>query len=367
MRVVHVEGGARMYGGALQVLYLLQGLSARGIDNVLACRAGCELARRAAPFARVAEMPMHGDADLLLIPRLFRLIRRESPDLVHLHSRIGADLMGGIAGRLAGVPVIHTRRVDNPESRALAAVKYRLHDRVIAISAGIAEVLRHAGVPESKLRLVRSAVDSLTYARPCEGDAWRARLGLEADGPVLGVVAQLIPRKGHLVLLDALPELCQRWPGLQVVFFGQGSAEGALRARIQALGLSGQVRLLGFREDLHRLLPCLDVLVHPALREGLGVSLLQAAAAGLPVVATGVGGIPEAVRDGVTGLLVPPGDARALGVAIARLLADDGLRRAFGAAGRARVHAEFSLPAMVEGNLTVYRELVPVAETWIEP
>lgn len=358
LRVLHVEGGARLYGGALQVLYLLQGLVARGIDNSLACRPDCALATPAEPFAEVARLPMHGDADLLLIPRLRRLITRTRPDILHLHSRIGADVMGGIAGRLAGVPVVHTRRVDNPEPRWLAATKYRLHDRVIAISAGIAEVLRAAGMPPTKLRVVRSAVDARPYARPRDRDDLAARLGPPIGDPLIGVVAQLIPRKGHAVLLDALPRLIARWPGLQVIFFGRGAEEQALRNQIAGLGLVPHVRLAGFRGDLDRLLPCLDLLVHPALMEGLGVSLLQAAAAGVPVVASRVGGIPEAVQDGETGLLVPPGDAAALATAIARLLDDAPLRKRFGAAGRARMLAEFSPDAMVEGNLAVYRELL---------
>ncbi|EIC20290.1 glycosyltransferase [Thiorhodovibrio frisius] len=371
MRVLHVEGGARLYGGALQLLYLLRGLAARGIDNHLACRTDCELAVRAQPFARVEPMSMHGDADLLLIPRLRKLIARTRPDIVHLHSRIGADVMGGVAGRLAGVPVVHTRRVDNPEPRWLAAVKYRLHDRVIAISAGIADVLRGAGVPESKLRLVRSAVDTQAYAQPCDKAYFDAQLGLNGagsaakaaqeavtDAPVIGVVAQLIARKGHGVLLEALPGLVTRWPGLQVFFFGRGREEGALRAQIAALGLAQHVRLVGFRDDLDRLLPCLDLLVHPATMEGLGVSLLQAAAAAVPVIASRAGGIPEAVLDGETGLLVPPGDVAALQAAIAGLLADAAQRMRFGKAGRARMLAEFSLDAMVEGNLAVYRELL---------
>ncbi|WP_328988128.1 glycosyltransferase [Thiorhodovibrio winogradskyi] len=362
MSILHVEGGARLYGGALQLLYLLRGLSALGVDNTLACRRGCELATRAAPFARVETLPMHGDADLLLIARLHALIARVRPDILHLHSRIGADVMGGLAGRLAGVPVVHTRRVDNPEPAWLAALKYRLHDRVIAISAGIARVLREAGVPEHKLRLVRSAVDTQAYARPCDRAYLCAQLGLENDGPreapYIGVVAQLIKRKGHRVLLEALPALVARWPDLRVIFFGRGREDAPLRARVAALGLSRQVIFAGFRADLDALLPCLDLLVHPASMEGLGVSLLQAAAAGVPVVASRVGGIPEAVLDGETGLLVPPGDAQALQVAIARLLGDAVLRQRLGRAGQARMRADFSLAAMVAGNLALYRELL---------
>ena len=97
MNVLHVEAGRNLYGGAQQVLYLLEGLHVRGVRNVLACPRGCALARAAEPFARVYEMPMWGDMDVLMALRLYRLMRRERPDIVHLHSRIGADVMGGIA------------------------------------------------------------------------------------------------------------------------------------------------------------------------------------------------------------------------------------------------------------------------------
>ncbi len=358
MKVLHVEGGAHLYGGAQQVLYLLEGLAARGIDNHLACRRGCALGVRAERFAEVHGMPMHGDLDVLMIGRLYRLIRRVQPALVHLHSRIGADLMGGLAGRLAGVAVLHTRRIDNPEPRWLVALKYRLHDRVIAISEAIARVLLSEGLPAAKLRVVRSAVVAERFAQPCRPALIRARLGLPEDALLLGVVAQLIARKGHARLLRALPALLAEQPRLQVVFFGRGPLAGALARQIEAAGLNGRVHLLGFRDDLAELLPCLALLVHPALMEGLGVSLLQAAAAGVPIVASRVGGIPEAVEDGVTGVLVPAGDEAALQHAIRPLLFDRARRERLGQAGAERVRRAFSVAAMVEGNLKVYDELL---------
>ena len=301
---------------------------------------------------------MHGDADLLMSARLWRLIRETAPGLVHLHSRIGADVMGGIAARLAGVPVIHTRRVDNPEPRWLVATKYRLFDRVIAISEGIGRVLVSEGLPPGKLRVVRSAVDWERYAGVCRRGEMASRLGVTEDALLVGVVAQLIPRKGHRVLIDALPPLVAAHPDLRVLFFGQGPLADELRARIAGAGLAGHVRLMGFRDDLDEVLPCLDLVVHPATMEGLGVSLLQAASAGVPIIASGVGGIPEAVRDGENGRLVPPGDVGALRDALGALLADPAGRRALGEGGQALMRREFSIDTMVEGNLAVYRELL---------
>lgn len=358
MRVLHVEGGRHLYGGAFQVLHLVRGLSRRGHQNLLACPRGSDLAHAAEPVADVHGLPMHGDLDLLMIPRLLGLIRSSRPDLVHLHSRIGADTMGGISARLAGIPVIHTRRVDNPEPRWLVAAKYRLHDQVIAISEGIGRVLLSEGLPPEKLRVVRSAVDWERYARPCNRREIARRLDLPEEGPWIGVIAQLIPRKGHRILLDALPPLLARHPGLRVVFFGQGPLESELRGQIRSSGLDGRVSLAGFRDDLHACLPCLDLVVHPALMEGLGVSLLQAASAGVPIVASRAGGIPEAVRDGVNGVLVTPDDSDAMGQAIGELLDDPKQRRRLGSSGQALMRREFSIDAMVEGNLAVYRELL---------
>jgi glycosyltransferase involved in cell wall biosynthesis len=127
---------------------------------------------------------------------------------------------------------------------------------------------------------------------------------------------------------------------------------------VDAAGLAGAVRFTGFRHDLPRWLGGLDMLVHPADMEGLGVSLLQASAAAVPIVTSRAGGLPEAVQDGVTGILCPPGDVAALGAAIDRLAGDAALRARFGAAGRARILAEFSIDAMVDGNLRVYRQVL---------
>ena len=172
------------------------------------------------------------------------------------------------------------------------------------------------------------------------------------------MVAQFIPRKGHRHLLQALPPLLRKHPGLQVLLFGTGPLQGEVRAHIECEGLAGRVRLAGFRSDLPRWLGCLDLLAHPATAEGMGVALLQAASAGVPVVASRVGGIPEAVQDGVSGLLVPPADPAALGAALDSLLADPELRKSMGAAGRDFAGRQLSAERMVEGNLAVYRELL---------
>jgi len=358
LTILHVEAGRYLYGGALQVMYLLRGLAAQGHRNILVCPANSAIAKAAAEYADVHPMPMTGDLDLAFIVRLYRLIKAIRPDLVHLHSRRGADVLGGLAARFAGVPVIVTRRVDNPEPAWWVHQKYRLYDRVIAISQGIGDVLQREGVPLTKLRVVRSAVDTERYRPQCNRTWFDETFHFPADGPVIGMVAQFIERKGHRCLLDALPQVLHEFPQSQFMFFGKGPLEHDIATRIQAENLTANVHLAGFRDDLECVLPCLTAIVHPAEMEGLGVSLLQAAAAGVPIVATHVGGIPEAVRDGVNGWLVSPNDPPTLAQAILQLLRDPARAKGLGTAGRELMEKEFSIAAMVEGNLGIYREVL---------
>ena len=358
MRVLHVESGRFLYGGARQVQYIVAGLAARGVDNLLACPPGAAIAAAVRPHARVVEMTMGGDADFGLVWRLARLIAEARPDLVHLHSRRGADLWGGLAARRAGVPCVLSRRVDNPEPRWLVARKYRLYEHVITISEGIRAVLLAEGLAPERVTCVRSAVDPAPYLIDYDSAGFRARLGLAADVPLVGMVAQLIPRKGHRHLLAALPQVLARHPRLQVLVFGRGPLEAELRQAIDAAGLAGAVRLMGFVDDLPAVLGCLDLVVHPADMEGLGVALLQAAAARLPIIASRAGGMPEAVVHGESGLLIEPGDVPALAAALLRLLDDPKERARMGEAGRARVLADFSVDAMCAGNLAVYERVL---------
>lgn len=359
MKSLHVEAGRHLYGGALQVVFLLQGLKARGDEAVLVCPRGSAIAEAArAHAARVHEIEMKGDLDLGMVGRLRRLIRAERPELVHLHSRRGSDLWGGIAARCEGVPAVLSRRVDNPEPRWWVAAKYRLYERVIAISEGIRQVLLAEGLGAKRVVCVHSAVDTERY-RPGRRDMdwFRAEFGLATDEPTVAMAAQFIPRKGHRTLLAALPAVLAAQPRTRVLLFGQGPELEAMRRLAAESGHGERVLFAGFRHDLERVLPCIDVLAHPAEMEGLGVALLQAAACGVPIVAARAGGIPEVVRGGLNGELVEPGDAAALAERLRRLLGDAELRLRYGHAGRKLALREFSLDAMVQGNRAVYAAL----------
>ncbi|MCU7883933.1 MAG: glycosyltransferase, partial [Candidatus Thiodiazotropha sp. (ex Lucinoma annulata)] len=157
---------------------------------------------------------------------------------------------------------------------------------------------------------------------------------------------------------QAMQQLVREFPTLRLLILGKGPLKEELKGQIVAMNLQQHVIMAGFRKDLPTMLPCLDLLVHPALMEGLGIALLQGASAGLPIVAVDAGGMPEVVEDGVNGFLVPAGSVEALGDALHRLLVDEPLRRQMGESGREKMRRSFSVEQMVEGNLRVYRDLL---------
>jgi glycosyltransferase involved in cell wall biosynthesis len=359
MHIAHLETGRHLYGGARQVLYLLEGLGQEGVQSTLICPPESAIAEAASKLGLTVEtMPMSGDLDAVFGQRLARWLKDHQPDLLHVHSRRGADMWGGVAARQAGTPAVLSRRVDNPDFPIIGKVKYRLYERVIAISAEIRSQLHVGGVPNSKLRLVHSAVAADLCQPTWSREKFHAEFGLQDDELAVICVGQLIPRKGQAVLLDAWPSVLEGCPRARLIVFGQGASESDLRAQVERQGLGATVNFAGFRNDLRAFLGHADLLVHPALREGLGICLLEAQAAAVPIVASRAGGIPEAVADGISGLLVQPEDPAAIAAAVVGLLADAEQRAVFGQGGREHVAKHFSQQAMVSGNLAVYRELL---------
>jgi glycosyltransferase involved in cell wall biosynthesis len=360
MKVVHIETGRHLYGGAQQVLYLVEALTRMGIDTLLVCTRDSEVARVAREQTlNIQELQMSGDHDLMFVWRLMSVLKRERPDIVHLHSRRGADVLGGIAARLCGLSTILSRRVDNPE-RGPIGIKYRLFDRVITISRAISLVLLDAGIPKEKIVCVHSAADRRLFRPECDRQWFDVAFGTQPGDKVIGVLAQFIERKGHRYLIEALPSIMERHPEVRVIFFGRGPMQDSLETLVRDRQLENTIQFAGFREDIARVLPCLSMLVHPATAEGLGVALLQAASCGIPVVASNVGGVPEIIIDQETGLLVPPEDSNALRDAIISLLENPARAKKLGQAARQLVDEEFSIGKMAAGNLKVYRELADV-------
>lgn len=355
LKVLHIEAGKHLYGGALQVTYLIKALNKFSVQSYLACPHHAEIATVIGDHAQVLPITMSGDVDIRLTWRLMKIIKQHQFDLVHIHSRRGADVFGLIAAKLMRVPVIISRRVDNTEPSWFAKAKYHACDKVITISEGIRQVLVSQGVNSSHVVAVRSAVDTFKFHPTANRPWFLKQFGLTDDTLVIGVLAQLIERKGHRVLFDALPDVINQTPDLKVLIFGKGPLDAALKQRVIDKGLQGYVQFCGFRDDMAQVLPNLDIVAHPAYTEGLGVSLLQASSCGVPIVASAVGGIPEIVKDSENGFLVPQKNAKALSHALLKLTNNVELRQQLGQRGRNMALADFSIDVMAKGNYDIYQ------------
>ncbi len=364
MKVLHVETGRHFLGGPQQVIYLINALCARGHDNILVCppASGIDTVAREHGI-RVQNLFCAGDLDLPFAYRLSQFIKTEKPDLVHCHSRRGADILGGLAASFADVPAVVSRRVDHTELSLVAGLRYRPFGRIIAISDAIADVLRERGIGDDRLVVIRSAVDAEAMSTAPDCEALRRAFDIPDGAFTIAMAGQLIPRKGHRYLLQAASELKLTHPPFRLIIFGEGHLDDELRAQASSLGLGDVVQFAGYRDDLDAYVGCFDLFVHPASAEGLGVAVLKASAAGVPVVGCDAGGLRESVEHGVTGLLVPPEDADALHEAIATLFDDDELRGRFAAAGRERMQNEFAIDTMADRHVALYESLLAEGDT----
>jgi glycosyltransferase involved in cell wall biosynthesis len=299
-------------------------------------------------------------ADLAAWAPLVSLLRRERVDVVHAHM-FGANVWGTVLGRLTRVPVIvaheHSWSFEGSPLRRLldreliargasvfVATSTEDRDKMVAIER----------VPFSKVRVLPNGIPPL---RAPSGRDIRAELGIAPGAPLVGSVGELHPAKAFDVLIAATAALRSRFPELRVVVAGEGGDRGRLERAIEEHGVEGSFALLGRREDVPDLLAALDVAVSSSAREGSPLSVMEYMAAGLPVVATRVGGIPDLIDDGVHGLLVPPDDPEQLASAIERVLADEPLRLSLGEQARERQRREFDLGAAIRRVEALYEEL----------
>jgi len=366
LTIAHLDAETGFSGGEVQLFLLMEGLRHRGHENVLICPPGSRSAARAAELGIETRLvPMANDLDLAAVFRLRRELERSTAQLVHLHTG-RATWLGGLAAWRAGLPAVTTRRMDRRVKRGWrTGLIYRsLVRRAVAISPAVADSLARGGVPAERTVLISSAVDPDALRPAVAREVTRRELGVAEDEVVLLTLSSLVPRKGLDVLLDALALFGEQDAAPRPVLWiaGDGPERAALEARATRLGLEAGVRFLGRREDAPDLLAACDVFVLPSRAEGLGVAALEAMAVGRPVVASEVGGLGQAVVDERTGLLVPPGDARALAHAVGRVTSQRELRERLAEAGPERIGEGYLAGQMVEAYERLYREVLAEEE-----
>ena len=310
--------------------------------------------------------------DLRALFSLEELIRGGSFDIIHAHTS-KAGFLGRLAARIAG----HRRVVYSPHGDVFTgyfpagkiwiytvAERWAAHwcERIVTLSdAGAREYLRRGIGREGQFVTIYNGLDLDAFGTGVDRAGARRELGLGKEDIVIICVGRLVFVKGHDVLVAAAPEIIASLAGDGEVRFlavGDGPRRESLIRQARRLGVEGNLSFLGFRSDVPRLLSAADLMVMSSRNEGLGMSIIEAMAASLPVVGTRVGGIPEVVQDGVTGALVPPDDPGALARACARILQDNRMARSMGSAGRRRVEGLFRIERNIQRTALLYRELL---------
>lgn len=361
--VLHTESSPGLGGQEIRTLTEAGWIAERGWRVLIAAQPDGRLLPRARALGLpVTALRMRGAWDARALLSLVRLIRREQVDVVHTHSSIDG-WVGGMAARLTRRPVLRTRHVSIPIRRGLNPVYRWLADSVITSGEAIRQLVIAAGVRPERVVAIPAGVNLDDFTAGNGGEAALRSLGLAAGGaapgPVLGSIAMFRGSKGHDHLLDAFARVHARRPNARLLLVGDGGRREWVEGLARERGLGGAVIFTGFRTDVPALLAAMDCFVLASTRtEGVPQSLLQAAAAGVPLVASRIGGIPEVVEDGLTGLLVPPGDPAALAAAIETTLSDPAAAAARARAARKRCEERFSHTATIGRLLALYDELL---------
>jgi len=357
---LHIDTARTWRGGQNQVLTTILGLRTLGHRAMLVAHSDGELRQRAAEGLDLIPLAPKTEMDLGAAWRLSRVLKQLKPDIVHAHDPHGvamAALALSMSTQLAKPPLVAARRVDfHLKGNSLSRWKYRQVDCFICASDAIRQMLIGDGVPVANTVTVHEGIDigRVDAAPPA---ALHQDLWLPHHAPIVGNVAALVPHKGQRHFIEAARLVLPHVPDARFVIAGEGELRPALEKQIRDHHLEKHVLLAGFRPDILSVHKAFDIFVMSSITEGLGTSVLDAMAAGKPVVATTAGGIPEVVADNETGFLVPPRDHEAMADAIVRLLKDERLRTRMGAAGRARAESLFSAERMVQDTLQVYQRV----------
>jgi glycosyltransferase involved in cell wall biosynthesis len=354
--ILHTEASRGWGGQEVRILTEARWLGERGVRVAIIAQPGSRIALEASQAGlSVTTVRMRGPWDLAAVRRLARLVRREHIAVVHTHSSVDAWI-GGMGARLAGVPVVRSRHVSIPIRGRFNPVYSWLADRVITSGEAIRRLVVAGGVGPDKVLAIPAGVDLAEFAPGAPGETVRGEFG--GGVPIIGSVAMFRGSKGHDHLLEAFRLIRTDWPRARLLLVGDGLRRHWAEGLAAANGLGDAVHFTGFRHDVADLLRVMDCFILASTRtEGVPQSLLQAIAVGTPVVASRVGGVPEVVVTGETGLLVDPGQPAALAEAIRAVLADPASARRRADAAREIVQSRFSHTATVDRLLALYDEL----------
>lgn len=353
MRILQIITPARIAGAERSTMSLCEHLQAAGHEVIVGCKQGSPLVDEMRRIGLdVRPLAISGKANLAASFRIANLARKERVAVIHSHLS-SAAFHSSLAGRIAGLPSIaHVRALNRP-------FWYSFATRAIAVSCAVKDHLVERGMNAGRVDVVYNGVDPARYFNPCSQAEARERVGLPAGVPIALVVAHLSRRKGHPVFLHGFARAAKQHPDALAVLLGQSEPEerAALEREVEALGIGKRVVFAGFHSDVLPYYAAADVVVLPSIEgEGLPRALLEGGMLGRPTIGTRLSGVPEIIRDEVSGFIVPINDAEAIGDRLALLFGDPSLRERMGREGHAYVSQTFTTTAMVEGTVTTYRK-----------
>jgi L-malate glycosyltransferase len=373
-RILFVMDTLNFGGTETQTVQVAERLHAAGSRVTVAClHTGGPLTDRLERIGiRVVRFPTHGTLlscyGAYQLLRLAWFIHRENFDVVHAHD-LWANLMGIPAARLAGAPTVLSSQRDlahlwwyTPARTRVIRLIHRLSTGVITNSDAVRQhVITQFRIPCQRVSILHNGVDSDRFAR-ARMDRKELFPGLPSECQLVVVLANMHSAvKGHHDLIEAARAVCHVIPRTKFVLVGEGQERTKIQEHVQDSSLQESFLFLGYREDVPELLSCCDLSVLPSTAEGFPNAVLESMAAGLPVVATRVGGVVEIIEDGVDGLLVPPQDPHALADAIARLLRDPQLARRLARAGQEKVRCQYSFNRLIRELRQIYGRLAPAS------
>jgi glycosyltransferase involved in cell wall biosynthesis len=382
IKITHLITELSIGGAQMALLRLLSGVNRECFAPSVVCLYngdGAVAQQIRALGIPVTDVGMTSKARLDAFGRLFRLLRQQQPQILHTWM-FHANIPGRLLGRLLGVPIIISAERTMGEGqirRRLNRLTAHLADSVICVSERVAQfVADEIGIASQKLVVVPNGIDLSQFADLPTQEEARKAFNLPSQGTIVGAIGRPRPVKGYNFLIEAWAAppaargLGDYWArgrpfaplggqrGAYLLFVGDGPDQPALKAQAQQLGLGERVIFMGDQSKIPHLLPALDILALPSLQEGMPNVALEAMAASIPVVGTAVGGTPEVVIDGETGLLVPARDVTALANALATLMGDPARAKMMGKAGRERVEKRFSLKTTVQQTEALYDALL---------
>ncbi len=360
-KVLHIDTEKGWRGGQQQAVYLFEKMSENGYDTAMLCKKGYELEeycyKKGLPHFAIR---VRGELDIPAGYRISRICRKHNFNVLHLHT---AHAMGlGLIAKffMPSVILIGVRRVDfHIRSNYFSRRKYfsEKMNKIVCISKGIRNVLLQDGVDENKLVTIHSGVDLHKFDEVVVPADFRESLNIPADNVIVGTIAAFVGHKDYPNLIEAAEYVIRERKNVSFIAVGDGALKEQMEALINSKNLQKYFIFTGFRKDVGNFLKFFDIFVMASKLEGLGTSILDAQAQGLPVVGTNTGGIPEAVQNGINGVLVERQNSQALADGLIKLIDSPELRKQYGEEGMKTVE-KFSRDYTYQKNLELYKTLV---------